>query len=151
MTDFMEIIFIQLTNKTRKVTVLEMLRKDMFRKFLVLFIAQLAEDLMKANFSNDEGVEYSRIDQGIIVIGVTKRTRVPKKSDVPPRQRSYHLHSPTAQHSHLMGSPTSYIITITWSAFYRFTGGLNGRMRKEYSAGKGVLVEFANLHANDNR
>jgi hypothetical protein len=79
MTDFMEIIFIQLTNKTRKVTVLEMLWKDMFRKFLVLFITQLAEDLIKANFSNDEGVEYSRIDQGIIVIGVTKRTRVPKK------------------------------------------------------------------------
>jgi hypothetical protein len=71
MANFMKIIFIQLTNEARKVAMLEMFWKDVFRKFLVLRIALLVAAYNETNDSTTKD-----IGEGIIMINITKKETV---------------------------------------------------------------------------
>ena len=89
MTDFVEIVFVQLPDETSKVAVFEMFGKYVFREFLVLLTVSI--------------VVAARMQYRDILLG----------------PRNCRRRSPIALRFRRLGSPTSYIAISTSGPFRR--------------------------------
>ena len=77
---FMEIVLVELTDKTGEVAVLEMLRKNGFRELLILSSSSALRPV----------------------------TGLERLGDIPPRPRNYRAHHPILRLMHKMDPPTFY-------------------------------------------